>query len=252
MDSSTFPERLAERLRTSEYKGPRFKDNGQSMSNLICPACGDQTAWAYSKAPWSINCNRLNKCGARTKTLDLFPDLALNIEKDFSYTSGDPNRPATAYLNRRGLHDSLKGLNYRYMANLRGTGSGGVMFPISKDAKADTIYNGRLFNPPPGEGKTHNIGSTAGLIWQHPGIEYDPGKETFVTEGIIDALSLIELGYQAIAIISAGQDPANVDLSEFGELVFAYDFDEAGKKALKKWRHYIRCQTRLSYQRRLE
>ena len=92
----------------------------------------------------------------------------------------------------------------------------------------------RLFNPPPGEGKTHNIGSTAGLIWKHPGIEYDPGKETFVTEGIIDALSLIELGYQAIAIISAGQDPTNVDLSEFGELVFAFDYDEAGKKALKK------------------
>jgi predicted RecB family nuclease len=98
-----------------------------------------------------------------------------------------------------------------------------------------TIYNGRLFNPPPGEGKTHNIGSTAGLFWRHPGIKYDPEKETFVTEGIINALSLIELGYQAIAILSAGQAPARVDLSDFPKLVFAFDPDEAGKKALRKW-----------------
>lgn len=235
MNSSPFLERLADRLRSSEHKGQRFKENGQYMSNLICPECGDQSAWAYSKAPWSINCNRLNKCGIRTKTLDLFPDLIKNIEKEFAYTAADPNRPATAYLNRRGLHESLKGLSYRYMANLRDTGSGGVMFPVGKDSKNKTIHNGRLFNPPPGVGKTHNIGSTAGLFWRHPGIEYDPEKETFVTEGIIDALSLIELGYQAIAILSAGQDPARVDLSDFPKPVFAFDHDEAGKKALRKW-----------------
>ena len=98
-----------------------------------------------------------------------------------------------------------------------------------------TIYNGRLFNPPPGEGKTHNIGSTAGQFWRHPGINYDPEKETFVTEGIINALSLIEIGHQAIAVLSAGQDPSKVDLSKFRKLVFAFDPDEAGKRALKKW-----------------
>jgi hypothetical protein len=239
MNESLFLERLADRLRASEFKGPRFKDNGQYMSNLICPECGDKTAWAYSKEPWSINCNRLNKCGARTKTLDLFPDLTRNIEKEFAYTSEDPNRPATAYLHRRRLHESLKGLNYRYMANLRGSGSGGVMFPVGKDSKGETIYNGRLFNPPPGEGKTHNIGSTAGKFWKHPGIPYDPEKETHITEGILDALSLIELGHQAISVLSAGQDPAKLDLSEFKKLVIAFDPNEAGKRALKKWiQHY--------------
>ncbi|MBU4232788.1 MAG: toprim domain-containing protein [Desulfobacterales bacterium] len=235
MNDLSFLERLADRLRSSEHKSPHFKDNGQSMSNLICPECGDKTAWAYTKAPWSINCNRLNKCGAKTKTLDLFPDLILNIEKEFAYSPEDPNRPATAYLNRRGLHESSNGLNYRFMANIRGSGSGAVMFPVGKDSKGDTIYNGRLFNPPAGVGKTHNIGSTAGVLWRHPGIEYDSEKEIFLTEGIINALSLIELGHQAIAVLSAGQDPAKLDLSEFKKLVFAFDSDEAGKKALKKW-----------------
>jgi hypothetical protein len=239
MEDSSFLDRLADRLRSSEHKGPRFKDNGHYMSNLICPVCKDPTAWAYSKAPWTINCNRLNKCGARTKTLDLFPELARNIEKEYPYTPEDPNRPATAYLNRRGLQDSLKGLNYRYMTDLRGTGSGGVMFPIGKDDQGKTIYNGRLFNPPSGEGKTHNIGSTTGRFWKHPGIKYDPKKETFVTEAILDALSLIEIGYQAISVLSAGQDPSKVDLSEFDNLVLAFDPDGAGKRALKRWsEHY--------------
>ena len=134
MIETNFLERLADRLRESDYKGPNFKDNGQYMSGLICPECHDKTAWAYSKAPWSINCNRLNHCGARIKTLELFPELTWDIEKEFAYTPEDPNRPATAFLNRRGLRESLKGLKYRYMTNLRGTGSGGVMFPVGEDS----------------------------------------------------------------------------------------------------------------------
>jgi hypothetical protein len=236
MNKLDFHKRIKSRLLGSEYATEKTRDNGKTISNLSCPKCGDKTAWAYSEEPLSINCNRMNKCGARTKVLDLFPEMLKKVEEEFPYTAEDPNRPATAYSNRRGLNNSLKGLEYRYMANLRGTGSGGVMFPIGKDAKGNTIFNGRLFNPPPTEGKTHNIGSTAGRVWQHPGIEYDYSKETFVTEGVINALSLIELGHQAISVLSAGQDPSRVDLSKFQKLVFAFDPDEAGKRALKKWR----------------
>ncbi|MFZ5447059.1 MAG: toprim domain-containing protein [Thermodesulfobacteriota bacterium] len=232
MNDSPFLERLADRLRASDYKSPRFKDNGQYMSNLICPECGDPSAWAYSNAPWSINCNRLNKCGTRTKTLDLFPELISNVEKE--YTPEDENRPATIYLQRRGLNKSLKGLKYRYMANLRGL-SGGVMFPVGQDEHGQPIFNGRLFDPPPKEAKGHNIGSTSGMFWKHPGITYHPEEETFVTEGIIDALSLIEIDRQAIAVLSSGQDPTKLDLGEFSKLVTAFDKDEAGKKAAQRW-----------------
>ena len=99
------------------------------------------------------------------------------------------------------------------------------MFPLGADQDGKPLYNGRLFNPPPGEGKTHNKGAVAGHFWRMPGMDYDTDRPTYVTEGIIDALSLVAMGQQAIAVIGAGFDPARFDLSEFGELVFAFDRD---------------------------
>jgi len=222
------------RLQKSEYWTPKTKDKGGYISNLKCPECGDVTAWAYSCEPWSINCNRQNECGIRTKTLKLFPEIIQNIEKENPPCNEDPNRPATAYLHSRGLNESLKGLHYEYWKDIRGTGSGGVMFKV-----ADGVYNGRIFNPPHGEGKTHNRGSTSGVFWKHSK-DYDQIKPVYVVEGIIDALSLWEMGFQAIAALSSGQDPPKLDLSEFnGNLIPAFDPDDAGASALRKWKkHY--------------
>jgi len=127
------------RLQKSEYWTHKTKDKGDYISNLKCPECGDLTAWAYSVEPWAINCNRQNECGIRTKTLKLFPEIIQNIEKENPACKEDPNRPATAYLHSRGLNESLKGLSYEYWKNIRGTSSGGVMFPVS-----DGVYNGRI------------------------------------------------------------------------------------------------------------
>lgn len=220
-------------LQKSEYWTCKTKENEEYISNLKCPECGDQTAWAYAKELWSINCNRLNECGARTKTLSLFPEIIQNIEKEHSPTKEDPHQPATAYLHSRGLNESLNGLKYEYWENIRNTGRGGVMFKVD-----DGIYNGRIFNPPHGEGKTHNKGSTSGVFWKYPK-GYDQIKPTYVVEGIIDALSLWEIGEQAIALLSAGQDPSKLNLSKFGNIIFAFDPDEAGASALRKWKgHY--------------
>lgn len=226
-----FLAKMTDKITSSEHCGPKFRVNGVYLSGITCPECGKAEAWAYTKAPWTIICNRQNHCGARIKTLDLFPDLRRNIEEDFKPTQQDPNHPATAFLQSRGLNNSLEGLTYRYQQNIRRTGSGGVMFKVGEGCE-----NGRLFNPPPGEGKTHNMGKSGGQFWQHPGLDYDPDHETFVTEGIIDALSLIEMGHQAIAVLTAGQNPNNLDLSEFKNLTLAFDPDEAGQRALKKWR----------------
>ena len=222
------------RLQKSEYWTPKTKDKGDYISNLKCPECGDLTSWAYSGEPWAINCNRLNECGIRTKTLKLFPEIIQNIEKENPPCKEDPTRPATSYLHSRGLNDSLKGLHYEYWKDIRGTGRGGVMFKVT-----DGVYNGRIFNPPHGEGKTHNKGSTSGVFWKHPR-GYDQIKPVYVVEGIIDALSLWEMGFQAIAVLSSGQDPSKLDLSEFnGNLIPAFDPDEAGASALRKWKkHY--------------
>lgn len=230
-----FIQRIVDRISQSEFWTEKSGNKGNKISNLKCPECGDKTAWAYADKPFSINCNKQNQCGARSKTLVLFPDIIRNIEDDYPPTKDDPNHPATSYLCSRGLNKSLAGLGYEYWQDIRKSGSGGVMFPIRKSDK-ETIFNGRLFNPPKDEGKTHNRGSTSGIFWQHPAKKYDMSSKTYVTEGIIDALSLIEMGKQAIAILSAGNTPSNVDLSGFKNLIFAFDNDPAGRKATQKWK----------------
>ncbi len=227
--------KILDRLKQSPYWNRHTRCNGNSIQGLTCPACGDKSAWAYQQSPMAINCNRLSNCGTSTKTLELFPELKGNVEKDFPATKNDPHKPAREYLKSRGINKTLDGLDFRYLKNVRNTGSGAVMFPIGKDSKGKEILNGRLFSPPPGEGKTHNINSPKSIFYRHPGFTYDPEKKVWAVEGIIDAISLIELGYQAIAVISSGQDPHKVDLSEFKNKVLAFDNDPAGHRACAKW-----------------
>ncbi|MGE4401823.1 MAG: toprim domain-containing protein [Desulfobulbus sp.] len=232
----SFDEKVREALKASQYWTNKTRLSNNTIQGLSCPACGDKNAWAYASSPMAINCNRMSQCGARTKTLELFPEIRQDIERDFPATKEDPHRPAREYLKSRGLSRVLPGLNFRYLRDARKTGSGAVMFLVTTGPDGKDILNGRLFNPPPGDGKTHNIGSTAGRYWQHPAMTYDPNQKTFITEGILDALSLLEMGKQAIAVLASGQDPARVDLSFFQNLALAFDNDEAGHRACKKWK----------------
>ena len=59
------------------------QDNGKTIQGLTCPACGDKIAWTYADGPMSMNCNPPKSCGARTKTLEMFPEVRRNIESDF-------------------------------------------------------------------------------------------------------------------------------------------------------------------------
>jgi hypothetical protein len=144
-------ERLYDALRRSPFWTQKTKSNGKTIQKLVCSVCGDHNAWAYEKEPWAICCNKLNSCGTKVKTLELFPEVIQNIEKEFPATESNPRLPATVYLASRGLSDIAKGTGYRYIKNARGTGSGAVMFPVSKDEGGKETLNGRLFNPPPGE-----------------------------------------------------------------------------------------------------
>ncbi len=229
-----FVDDLKHQILDGEFSTQKTVEKGGYINNLVCPECGKTEAWAYSNAPFAIVCNRQNQCGARTKTIPLF-NLSARIEQEYKPTKKDPNKPARAYLESRGISASLiEQLAYEYHPKTRKGCGGGVMFPVdSKEGKK--LYNGRLINPPPGQGKTHNIGKISGHHWQMPDMKYDPEQPTYVTEGILDALSLITMGYQAIAVLGAGYDPKRFNLSYFGNLVFAFDADQAGAKFTRKW-----------------
>ena len=230
--------KLRERMRKSSLWGPKSQESGGKFSGLRCPECGKSEAWAYADFPAVIICNHKNHCEARVKTLELFPDLLQNIERDYKPTPSDPHRPAREYLHSRGLTSkSLTGLRFEYRKDIRKCGCGGVLFYVGINDAGQDVWNGRIFSPPPGVDKGHNQGATTGMFWRHPGIVYDPCKPTYVVEGIIEACSHIEMDHQAIASLSSGQDPAKLKLGEIERnLVLALDPDAAGAEGVKKWK----------------
>lgn len=251
MLKSELSDKLRERIKSSDLWGDRSRETASALSGLKCPECGRPEAWAYRDFPATVLCNRKNSCGAKVRTLELFPEVLENIERDFRPSKEDPHRPAREYLYSRGLTSkSLAGLNFEYRRNIRKCGSGGVMFYIGRNATGDAVWNGRIFSPPQGFGKTHNQGALVaknkdgketGLFWKHPGIVYDPNKPTYVTEAIIESLSLIEMGLQSISSLTAVTDPAKFDFSELGKgfsdnIVIALNPDYAGERGLKKWK----------------
>jgi len=229
------------RIKASELWGPRSRESGDRLSGLVCPECG-KDAWAYRDGPFVIICNHKNSCEARVLTLDLFPDLKENIEKEYPPTREDRNRPAREYLYSRGISaKTLEGVRFVYRPNVRKSGAGGVLFFVGVNADGQEVWNGRIFNPPPDVDKSHNQGKTEGMLWWHPRRKYDPEKPTHVVEGIIEALSMDEMDVQAVTPLTSGADPDKCDLGLVvpgleHNLVIALNPDNAGGKGLRKWK----------------
>lgn len=228
-------------LKNSGYWTDKTKESGKYINNVVCPECGEARAFVYADNPFAILCNRENSCGAVTKTIPLL-DLAARIEEKYKPVPKNPHRPARAFLRLRGLSEALiKKIKFTYRRITRKDCGGGVFFPVGDKGKT---LSGRLFDPPPDQGKTHTVGKLDGQFWQLDAKEYSKDKPLYITEGIINALSLFDMGHQAVALVAAGTDPTKFDLAALqalgNELVTAFDGDKAGRGYTRKWAAYLK------------
>lgn len=221
------------KLKNSEYWTLKTKEQGEWINALRCPACGCDEGFAKGKRPRTVFCHRNNECGVSTKLTDLFPNLWESFERTHPATDEDPDSPARHYLIQRGLEAVIPGLDYKYERNIRTSGRGAVLFRV---VPGEEIWNGRMFYAPKDFGKSHNIGSSTGKYWKHPQRMHRTTSPLYITEGIIDALSLLAMGFQAVAILSSGQDPVKVRIEFEGQIILAMDNDAAGHRATKKWK----------------
>lgn len=227
-------------LKNSGFWTEKTKENSSYIHGLSCPECGEQEAFAYSASPFTIFCNRQNHCGAATKTMPLL-GISANVETRFKPAKQDPHRPAREFLRLRGLPDELISKTpFKYYSKTRAGCGGGVFFPVGQ------VQSGRLFDPPPDEGKTHTTGPLDGQFWQRDPQEYHKDKPLHITEGIINALSLFAMGHQAVALVAAATDPAKFDLATLqalgSKIILAFDGDKAGADYTKKWTGYLKEQ----------
>lgn len=219
------------RIRILENHPKAKEHNKEYLQKLICPVCNKNEAFAYYEQPFSIICPRLNKCGVKTPIKELYPDLFENFSKRFPVSKKEPHATAKAYLISRNLDTSkFKFKQGKIVDDESNKKYQTVEIQIDKG-----ITFHRLIDYNENKNKTRLYGKYKGKVWKPK--NFNPTKETFIVESILDALSLIQVGIQAIATLSSSHLPEeffnNLDLKK-AQLILAFDGDEAGLKAIEK------------------
>lgn len=230
------------KLSQSARSNAHIKKYGEGYNtyynNLTCPKCKEPRAYVNLSIPRHAYCNRKDKCQWTGLLSELIPET--DYEKEYPASKEDPRRPARMYLTKeRGLREQvLQEVDYIYKPTVR-EGIGAVLFKVGEYDDKKPIYNGRLLRNPASKDRSHNQGPISGKIFLHPKVDY--GKQCIIVEGIIDALSLIDMGFPAISILSANPNPENYkeQLPKSEEYILLFDADSAGRKARYAWNKWL-------------
>jgi len=208
-------------------ENPKAREVGDKINGINCPSCGKPDSFAYAHEPNVVMCHRNNQCGVNTLTRDMFPDLFTDFGERFKATDDNPNATADAFMQARGLNTA----NFKYSQGQ--VTEGGKRYPTIK-----IDFNGVTF-----QRLIDYKGSNKTRLTVYKGKSYatqsvDGAKKVFIVEGIIDALVLEQSGIPAIATLSSGHNPENC--FETGvSYVLAFDNDQAGHKAIRKFKSYL-------------
>ena len=233
MSSNGFSQIIFENIRTEILRNhPKAspKNNDKYLQKLTCPVCEKEEAWTYFEKPLSIICPRANHCGIITPIKELYPTCFSDFSKRFPTSKKEPHATATAYLISRGLEPSQIEFNQGKIFDEETKKEyPTVQFKVDKE-----VFFHRLIDYS-GKNKTRIFGSYKGKIWKPKSFDFE--KKTWIVESILDALSLIQSGLQAIATLSSSHLPEEFYSEKtFSKtpVVLAFDADNAGKKATEK------------------
>lgn len=231
-----------------------FKEaKGGFLQQGKCPACGKKELYTNASSPWLLRCGRLNKCGETYHIKELYPELFNSWSDRFPVapsnaagTVANPNATADAYLQHgRGFDIApLQGWYTQgsFYDGKRDIGTATVRFQI-----APGVYWERFIDRPErfGKQKANFVGSYQGLCWLPP--ESDPlhlisGKEIWFTEGIFDAIALMQNGIAAASLMSCNNFPETfleqlhikLPAGSRPTLIFALDDGKAGEMFTRK------------------
>lgn len=218
----------------------QVSEKSNAIEKLKCISCRELNAWINLKAAIKyLACNHKSKCNYKTPLTDIFPNLdKFKQPKSNSMSKEEWHQYGLDYLAFRGLKKSIEGLDFacKYSGQDR---SPVIEFKIDESTTCIKIIHPKHPNSYRFEGSPSN------KIWINQNIDYKGSKEIFVVEGIINALSLIEKGINAVAILSASFTPTKDIFKKYGidvnTIVLAFDRDNAGIEASIKWYNLFNC-----------
>lgn len=220
-------------------------DDKQWLNQGKCPACGKRSLFTHANSPWVLRCGRENKCGVEYNIKNLYPEEFGNYNKRFEATPKNPNAVADAYMKEaRGLPlAKIKGFytqeNFYHPKGNHGTATVRFYLPKS-DSYMERLVESVEITEDDGSKtirKQNFKGPHRGLWWQPPGMQINDGDEVWITEAVIDSISLYINGIKSVAILSCSNYPDKALINHKGKnitWVWALDNDKAGKNASKK------------------
>lgn len=219
----------------------QFTEQNGYLRRGICPDCKKRELFTSVNMPFVLRCGRENKCGAELFVKALYPDIFDDWSAHYPKTEHTPDAAADAYLQHsRGLDIStLRGLYSESSYHADGLGAATVKFPLPNRAHWERIID----RPSRFDRKANFFGSYKGHWWHHPAQDLTQAKEIWLTEGIFDALSLIQNGITAVSLMTCHNYPeialnelrAALDAKKKPLLIWALDNGTAGERAIKKF-----------------
>jgi len=205
----------------------KAREVGEKINHITCPECGKPDAYAHANEPNVIICHRMNQCGAKTLTRELYPDLFNTFEERFKPTESNPKATAEAFLQARGL--KVDNLSFSQGS----VTEKGKIYP-TVEVEFDGVSFQRLIDYK-GSNKTR-LSTYKGKSYRSQSVE--DSKTVYVVEGIFDALVLEQIGLPAIATLSSTHNPESC-FKEGVSYILGFDNDVAGIKAVKKIKSYL-------------
>lgn len=226
--------------------GLKHRPSTEYMRGGKCPACGQKELYTSFQNPWVLRCGRQAKCGHEVSVKDVYDDLFDDWSKRHERTETAPHAAADAYLRySRGFDlTALRGLYTQesYFDRKSREGTATVRFPLTKGG-----YWERLID------RAHRFGkqkarfmpgqSYAGAWWIAPAAaEMLPtAREVWITEGIFDAIALLQHGIAAASGMSSNGYPEE-SLRALRDqrggtlpvLVWAYDNEPTARDYVRK------------------
>ena len=216
---------------------------GTHLRNIKCPSCGEPEAYSWHYSPREIHCPRLEACGVKHSTRTLFPDHWERISEKYPASNQNHKATAEAYLAiHRGIDPAIVEFN-QCIHKLGEKEYSALCLPV---VGMNQRFPYRVLIDCPKE-----IGNKR---WEggegHGGLYYDPepatplqsGRDLFIAEKPIDAISLKQAGERAVSVFSAGEIPEKLyeKLDKQQPIKLAFDNDSAGKQgAVKNYQFLI-------------
>jgi hypothetical protein len=235
---------LAARVALVIEKEHGGKPKGRHFQDVLCLKCGQKKAFTAIDDPRRIKCNRTS-CEGNAGIP--WSDYAPAIYEDFkaSFARDDDNTQLQQdYVLSRGIPNFLKFGGLYAQARI-GEGSYKALgFKTSKG-----FLNYRVINPPFDDAKHWNEkGSEASRAYWVPSHPIDTAKPLYVAESPLKAMAILELGRQAVSVLSAQARPQSMpEFLEYlggftGRIILAFDEGDAGRKCTRSWYWALREQ----------